>query len=118
MGADFVEVDRIRRFAARAGDYGLGLVFSPYERARAGNAQFLAGRFAVKEALLKAAQIGFTHGMRRLSDIETLQSDAGAPAVRASGGVRKVLDGLGVTQILVTITHDRGHALAVVILAR
>lgn len=118
MGADFVEVERIRRFAASSTPYGLGLVFSEYERERIGNAQFLAGRFAVKEALLKAARIGFTRGLMRLSEIETLSGESGAPEVRTHGRIAEVLEGLGATQVLVTITHDRGHALAVVLLAR
>jgi len=116
MGADFVRVDRIARFVARAGEYGLDLVYTPYERTRVAGGEFAAGRFAVKEALLKAAGLGFSRGVKRLAEIETVPGGSGAPEVRTHGTVRRRLDELGVTRIHVTITHEREHALAFVLL--
>lgn len=116
MGADFVRVDRIARFVERAGEYGLALVYTPYERTRLAGREFAAGRFAVKEALLKAAGLGFSRGVKRLAEIETVPTGSGAPEVRTSGSVRARLDEMGVKKVHVTITHEREHALAFVLL--
>lgn len=116
MGADFVRVDRIARFVSQTSDYGLRLVFSAWEQDHVSGGEFAAGRFAVKEALLKAANLGFTRGMARLAEIETVWNASGAPEVRTTGVVHHVLGAMGVRRIHVTITHDREHVLAVVLL--
>lgn len=116
LGADFVRVDRIAAFVKQAGEYGIGLVYSDYERERVGGSEFAAGRFAVKEALLKAAGLGFGRGVRRMAEIETVSTGSGAPEVRTRGVVRERLDALGVKRVHVTITHEREHALAFVLL--
>jgi holo-[acyl-carrier protein] synthase len=116
MGADFVRIDRMARYVATAGEYGLALVYSPRERERVHNREFAAGRLAVKEALLKAIGVGFGRGVRRLAEIETLNGPSGAPEVTVYGAVRERLEELGVRRIHATITHERDHALAVVLL--
>ena len=118
LGVDLVDVARIGRMLGRLTPYGLSLVFAPAERRRvaAGDASYAAGRFAAKEALLKALGIGFTRGLRRLGEIETYDAAHGAPALRASGLVGAVLAERGVARVHVSITHERGYAAAVVVL--
>jgi holo-[acyl-carrier protein] synthase len=118
LGVDLVDVARIGRMLGRLSPYGLSLLFAPAERRRAaaGDAPYAAGRFAAKEALLKALGIGLSRGARRLSEIETYEGAHGAPAVRASGVVGAELAARGVTRVHVSITHERGYAAAVVVL--
>jgi holo-[acyl-carrier protein] synthase len=118
LGVDLVDVARIGRLLGGLSPYGLSLVFAPAERCRAaaGDAPYAAGRFAAKEALLKALGIGFTRGLRRLGEIETYDAARGAPAIRASGVVAAELAARGVTRVHVSLTHERGFAAAVVVL--
>jgi holo-[acyl-carrier protein] synthase len=118
LGVDLVDVARIGRLLGRLSPYGLSLVFAPAERRRAaaGDAPYAAGRFAAKEALLKALGIGFSRGLRRLGEIETYDAAHGAPAVRTSGLVGAALAARGVARVHVSITHERGFAAAVVVL--
>ena len=118
VGIDFVKTSRIERFILNSNSYGLKLVFSDNEIKFLGKgAEYMAGRFAVKEALLKAAQIGFTKGFRRLSEIEIYTLATGAPAVQTYGKIKSYLVNLGVNSIWVSISHDDNYTFAVVILS-
>ncbi|MHB1073481.1 MAG: holo-ACP synthase [Gemmatimonadaceae bacterium] len=118
LGIDIVGIGRVERLLARLTPYGLALAFAPAERARAaaGDAPFAAGRLAAKEALLKAAGVGFTRGLRRLAEIEVAAGAAGAPVLHVRGTVAALLAGRAVTQMHVSITHERDYAAAVVML--
>jgi holo-[acyl-carrier protein] synthase len=73
----------------------------------------LAGRFAAKEALSKA--LG---GPRDVwwHDVEVRRGSLGAPGLELSGAARQHADRLGVTRTWLSITHDAGVAVAVVVL--
>jgi holo-[acyl-carrier protein] synthase len=75
----------------------------------------LAGRFAVKEALLKAIKTGWRRGAT-FKDIAVLNEPSGAPYVKLSGRTKEITDGLGVKKIHVSISHTKELAVAVVIL--
>jgi len=117
LGADLVELARMERLVDRLTPYAARLVFAPAEVERLSRgAAYAAGRFAVKEALLKAAGVGFAHGLARLGEIETREGARGAPVVVTTGRVASLLEERGVRDIHVTISHERTHAVAVVIL--
>ena len=71
----------------------------------------LAGRFAAKEAVLKALGTGLRHGMA-WTDIETLPDDAGRPTVHLQGQAAVFADSLGVSQWWMSISHTETHAIA------
>ena len=73
-------------------------------------AEKLAGRFAVKEAVLKALGTGIVDGIG-LTDIEML-FESGRPAVRLHGNVQKLADSLGVVRWHVSLAHGPDHAIA------
>jgi len=93
-------------------------VFTAGERreaeSRGDQAAYCAGRFAAKEALVKALGIDTNHV--RLNEIETLWNDAGAPQLTISGALRTLTEDRGITGILVSLTHSGGTAAAVVVL--
>ena len=66
-GIDLVEVDRIRDAVERHGERFLRRIYTAGEQAQAGDGplriQFLAGRFAAKEAVLKALGTGWARGV-------------------------------------------------------
>ncbi len=108
LGVDVCSLERFSLSITRQGF--LEKIFTPSERSAA--VQSLAGRFAVKEALAKA--LGAPGGMA-WHDCEVRYDDSGAPGVELRGTVRARADALGVDSVFVSISHDAGVAVAVVI---
>lgn len=82
--------------------------------APSGAAQFLAGRFAAKEAFAKALGQGL-RGLA-LSEICTLNTDGGAPEITLYGGAKALFKKTGAHKVHVSLSHDGGFAVAFVIL--
>ena len=113
LGIDIVEVDRIRRAVARWGEAFLFRVFTPEELPRGTSpaaAERLAGRFAAKEAVMKALGMGRPGvGWR---EIEITVDPSGKPGVRLTGRAAAIADRLGVRVLRVAISHTRLLAIA------
>ena len=114
-GIDLVEVSRIGEALERHGDRFLTRVFTPAEVAysRSGGVftEHLAGRFAVKEAVLKALGTGWT-GRMRWRDIEVRTRSSGEPSVELAGSAARRARDLGIVRIHISISHTREHAVA------
>ncbi len=114
IGVDLVKIDRIQK-AGRNHSGFLDRVFTEAEREYCSrqkfSAQHYAGRFAAKEAVLKAIGTGWSAGVK-WTDIEVLHGDGGGPIVNVSGRVRDLMDLKGVKQILLSYSHDEGYAVA------
>lgn len=78
---------------------------------------FIPGRFAVKEAVLKCLGVGMEDGLS-LKDIETLQSKNGQPLIELFGEVKKISDNLGINSWHVSISHTKKNSIAYVIAER
>lgn len=118
IGLDIVEVSRISK--ALEGSQSLtDRVFSAKEIAycseRKNKFQHFAGRFAAKEAALKALGTGWQKGIR-WKDVETAAGPLGKPELNFHRKAKLLFDGSGATRALVTITHASAYAVAVVIL--
>ncbi|MFN2463494.1 MAG: NAD(P)H-hydrate dehydratase [Candidatus Dormibacteria bacterium] len=104
LGIDVVPVARIAAAIERYGDRFLKRVYTPAELAYArGNVEKLAGRWAAKEAVLKA--LGGRGRFPRMSLVEVLPGRRGAPTVTLTREPSP--------EIAVSITHDGGMAMAV-----
>ncbi|HXA43548.1 MAG TPA: NAD(P)H-hydrate dehydratase [Candidatus Solibacter sp.] len=104
LGIDVVPVARIIAAIDKHGDRFLNRVYTPGELKYArGNPERLAGRWAAKEAVLKA--LGGRGRFPRMSLVEVLPGKRGAPEVR--------LTREPTPDIAVSITHDSGLAMAV-----
>jgi len=118
LGVDITEVDRMEAAIARRGRAFLERLFTPSEIAycekHRNRAERFAGRFAAKEAAMKALGTGWARGVRWL-DIEVVREPSGKPTLKLSGATRAIADGLGVKNIALTITHDGNTTLAQVI---
>ncbi|HLJ62069.1 MAG TPA: holo-ACP synthase [bacterium] len=117
MGLDVVEVPRVERVIARWGEAFLGRVFTAAELRHVGAspsvAQRLAGRFAAKEAVMKALGTGWRGVAWREIEIE---NDAlGNPLVRLTGRAAEAALRRGIGSWAVSISHTRDLATAVVI---
>src|SRR5437868_7716974 len=86
-------------------------VFTPEEidycERRARPAESYAGRFAAREATIKA--LGGYRG-KRWQDISVARGGSGAPAIRLDANAKRRADELGVDRVMVTFTHERTSA--------
>ena len=118
LGTDIIEVDRIAKMIADHGDHFLNRIFTANEIAhcqpRREFAQHYAGRWAAKEAVMKALGTGFTPDVG-WTNIEIVVRPSGQPCVVLHGNTRDYADSLGIGEILVTISHTRTVATATAI---
>ena len=121
IGVDIVDIARIQSLLDRYRERFLGRVYTEEETAyamRGANAaERLAGRFAVKEAVLKALGTGKTQGIL-WKDVETVRGRFGKPEVHLRGQAVKWANMRGSGAVHVSITHDGGKAVAFVILEK
>jgi len=118
LGIDIAEIDRIEAAITRYGAPFIERLFTPSEasycESHRNRYERYAGRFAVKEAAMKALGTGWRHGIR-WRDIEVTREPSGKPTLRLEGVARQFADRLGVKNITVTITHSGNLALAQVV---
>ncbi|MEA2009688.1 MAG: holo-ACP synthase [Actinomycetota bacterium] len=115
LGVDLVDVDRVRSLLERNSDAFRRRCFTDHEweyasRFRDPSAR-LAARFAGKEAVMKSLGTGWRH--LRWVDIEI--TGGGRPRVMLTGRAADRAEMLGVTEVLVTITHTRDQAVVMAI---
>jgi holo-[acyl-carrier protein] synthase len=121
IGVDIVDIARIQALLDRYGERFLRRVFTEKETAYAmggsKKAERLAGRFAVKEAVMKALGTGKSLGIL-WRDVETVRGRMGKPDVHLHGQAVKWAKLRGGGAVHVTITHDGGKAVAFVIIEK
>ncbi len=110
IGVDLIELERIKKavernpsFSERILTSGEHEMYSKLSGHR--SVEFLAGRFAAKEAYAKARGTGI--GKLSFQDISIKKSSEGAPYIEASGEDER---------IHITISHTRQHAVAQIII--
>jgi holo-[acyl-carrier protein] synthase len=119
LGLDLTRIERMQEMLDRRGTRFTERIFTAAERAycerrAARRAQHYAGRFAVKEAVMKALGTGWARGVR-WRDIEVVRAPGAAPAVELHGRTAELARARGIARFHVTITHDAGIAAAVAI---
>ena len=118
LGIDATDIPRVAGMLKRYGDRFLQRVFTEGEIAyctqRRDPAPHLAGRFAAKEACMKA--LGTGHSVEvQWKDIEVVR-EAGSPQLVLHGGAGRRATAMHVQRSLLTITHSDALAIAQVIL--
>lgn len=121
LGIDIADQARIREGIARHAERFLQRLFTPQEIAYCQRyrdpTEHYAGRFAVKEAFMKA--IGRTQQSPVFFlDIEVLNHDSGAPYIVPHGVAAALCQQKGVQHIHVTLSHSADIAAAVVVLEK
>lgn len=120
IGTDIVSVGRIRASLERHGERLADRILAETERAdytAAGDkAAFLAKRFAVKEAAAKAFGTGFSDGLA-MSHIGVGHNARGRPDLQLFGRAAALAEDMGVRQALVTVSDEKEHAVAFVVLS-
>jgi holo-[acyl-carrier protein] synthase len=118
LGVDIAEVGRIKAAIERHGEIFLRRVYTVREREYCerfkNKFERYAGRFAAKEAAMKALGTGWARGVRWV-DVEVVRQKGGRPTMALAGEAGKVAERLGVKNIALSITHTETQALAQVI---
>jgi holo-[acyl-carrier protein] synthase len=119
IGVDIVDVGRVHALLERYRDRFVQRVFTDAENRYANksvkSAERLAGRFAVKEAVLKAFGTGKSQGIL-WRDVETVPGPKGRPKVNLYGNADKYMKYLNADRVHVSISHDGGKAVAFVVI--
>ncbi len=119
IGVDIVDIERISRLTKLYGDRFVGRVFTDAEAAyclaRPRPASCFAGKFAAKEAFLKALGVGKALGVR-WRDVEVINDPRGKPEIILHGRAAELAEGAGVRGIAVSISDTDALAVAAVAL--
>jgi holo-[acyl-carrier protein] synthase len=118
LGVDICEIARMERALERHPTMR-DRVFTPEEIAycegKARPAESYAGRFAAREATIKA--LGGYRG-KRWQDISVSRHPSGAPTIALAGNAKRRADQLRITGVLITTTHEKTNAVAFAIAIR
>jgi len=121
IGIDIVEVYRMRESMTRTSRFA-ERVFTEGERVYceskgAAAFQSYAARFAAKEAFLKALKTGW-RGKLTWQDIEVVSDAEGVPSLNITNEAARLTEQMGATDIHLSISHTKDHAVAQVILEK
>lgn len=117
IGIDIVETARVERLLSVYGDKFVARILGNREREllhqRRDRAQFVAGRFACKEAVIKALG-NYLTSRPAYNQIEIIGDGQGSP--QATFG-QEILDAIGRAKTLVSISHEKTHAVAMAVIS-
>ncbi|MDG2014589.1 MAG: holo-ACP synthase [Pirellulaceae bacterium] len=118
IGTDIIEVARIGQMIEKHDDLFLRRVFTPLEIEYCGGRksamQHYAGRWAAKEAGLKALGTGWSRGIK-WTDMEVSNLMGGKPELRIHGVASDIAQEMGIQEMQISISHCRSYAVAYVI---
>ncbi len=117
IGVDIVETARVERLVRVYGDRFINRILGSREKEildrRQDRVQYLAGRFACKEAIIKALG-NYLVDRPAYSQIEIVSGPNGIPQTVFS---REVNDRVGTARTLVSISHEKNHAVAMAVIS-
>jgi holo-[acyl-carrier protein] synthase len=115
IGTDITECLRIAQMIEHHGEQFVSRVYTPEEtcycRNRKQATQHFTGRWAAKEAVLKALGTGWRRGIS-WHDVEVCNQPGGRPVIVLRGGAREVARQLGIQRVQISISHCRSYAVA------
>jgi holo-[acyl-carrier protein] synthase len=115
IGTDIIECERIANMIEKHDRTFIERVFTPGEIEYCGQrkaaVQHYAGRWAAKEAILKAMGTGWAKGIQ-WTDIEVVNEMGGKPFVRLGGVAKTICDDRGISEMLISISHCKRYATA------
>ena len=121
IGVDIADIRRFEKLVKRYGDRLAKRILSEAELVEFGQnknpAAFLAKRFAVKEATAKAFGTGFGKGLHP-RQIGLGHNELGAPHLLLTDKAELAIKRLGCNQSHVSLSDEKEHAIAFVVLSR
>lgn len=117
VGIDLVSISEIRDLDEKTKGAFVQRTFTDKEKEDAVGAsnyyEFLAGRFAVKEAVFKAINGSFPDTDFDFRQVETVKLSNGAPKFNANIKLLKILNDIGAKDVLVSISNQGDFAIAI-----
>jgi len=118
-GIDLVKIERIEKIIKKWGDNFVLRIFTSLEKEycekkKNNKYQSYAGKFAAKEALLKALGLGLREA--NWKEIEIKNDELGQPIIDTSGKLKNIASTKGVSRYFISISHTKEYAIAQVIL--
>lgn len=118
IGVDMTSISRIRHVMETLSEGALARMFTPAEIEASGRRsvpeEYLAARFAAKEAVFKALAPLVPKGTFDCRIVETLNRPDGSPYVHVTDALRTVMQMAGVSRLLISISTEGDAALAFV----
>jgi holo-[acyl-carrier protein] synthase len=118
LGTDLIETRRVQESIDRFGERFLERIFTAGEIAycarKKNAAESFAARFAAKEAGAKALGTGISRGVS-WKEFEVRREASGRPTLHLSGRAAEVAASMGVRRVLLSLTHSRELAMAMVV---
>lgn len=114
IGVDLAEVARFRKTSSAFRRRVFTSAELAYARRYRDTAERLAGRFAAKEAAMKALGTGWAKGVA-WREVEVCRGKAGQPVLQLSGAAAKRAKALGIRRWHLSISHAGGVAVAVAV---
>ena len=118
ISVDVVELKRIEKIWNQYGIKFANKILSEQEQKllpQTNPVTFLAGRFAAKEALSKALGTGFSAQVN-FKNFSVCNLPSGQPVAELSGAALQTMQKNGAKQVFISISHDKGCAVAMAIL--
>jgi len=120
VGIDMIEVERVAAKISKESGFR-ELVFSAHEinycETRANKYEHYAARFAAKEAFLKALGTGWVNGTA-YNEIEIRNQANGKPELALLGETGKLVAQMGFVSVVVSLSHLKSMASAIVIIEK
>ena len=118
IGTDIIECERIARMLSMYGERFTNHVYTERETLYCAGRKFaeqhFAGRWAAKEAVMKAFGTGWISGVS-WNDIEVVIQVGGKPIIRLHRGAEQKASELGIAEVLISISHCKSYATATAI---
>lgn len=118
IGTDIVEIARLSKSVERSARLVARILTEREQQVFATHAhpvRYLAKRFAMKEAAVKALGTGIGNGVG-WQHIETTNSDMGAPQLSFQNEFKQLCESRGITRSHVSVSDEAHYAVATVIL--
>jgi holo-[acyl-carrier protein] synthase len=116
VGIDIIEVKRVKKAIERWKEHFLNRIFTPEEISYCQKKNFpefsFAGRFACKEAAMKALGTGLSSEVG-WKDFEIIRGNTGKPGLSIS---KRIEEKFGKAKILISLSHSKEYAVAVAVL--
>ena len=120
IGIDIVSVHRISHIVEKWGRRFIQRILTRHEMEAMPTSgqrlwEYLAGRFAAKEAFLKAIGTGVSHGVG-FKDVWIVNGPSGRPDLFFSPAIEQLFSDRPIKQVHVSLSHERQLAIAMVVL--
>ena len=120
VGIDMIEVERVAEKINKESGFR-ELVFSKTEitycESKKSKFEHYAARFAAKEAFFKALGTGWADNTQ-FSEVEVVNNKEGKPEVHLLGSTLETINAMGIKKILVSLSHIKSIASAVVMIEK